>query len=88
VLVVLADTEPVEGGVAGLKEVLSEANSEQPDPKQVEVLEVDELEVASGGEAVLLTDEDEDSGTDAVGVTDVKGTELTDADGELKQSLP
>jgi hypothetical protein len=85
---VLADTESVAGEVAGLKDVLSEANSEQPDPKQVEVLEVDEMEGPSGGEAVLLTDEDEDSGTDAVGVTDVKGTELTDGDGELKQSLP
>jgi hypothetical protein len=88
VLVVLADTELDEVWLAGFKEVISEASSEQPDPEQAELLEVDDMDVSSGDEAVLLIDEDEDSGTDAVGVTGVKGIELTDADGELKQSLP
>lgn len=69
-----------------LLDVLSDANREQPEPEQAELLAPDVTTVSPGNEAVLSVDEVKDSGIDVVAVAGTKDVELKDADAEVEHS--
>lgn len=71
-----------------LEVVLSERTSEQPCPRQGQLLELDGTEVTPGVKAVLSTELVRDSRMDRVGATDVGKVKSEDRDAEMEHSDP